>query len=149
MGRQIMIRDGGFKYRSDYSAVQPGLKTNEIDFFDNWMASANIEIDIPNKLNPLSLIGIPAKVFADIGTSASPWTANSDQSKFLYSLGLQVSLFRVLHVYYPLIQSDEFKEPNSVNDPNKAGGPNWWQKRLTFSIDINQLKKTAARNFVL
>ncbi len=141
-GRQIMIRDGGFKYRSDFSSVQAGLKTNGIDFFDNWLAATNIEIDIPNKINPLSVLPfkVPLKVFADIGTSASPWTTNSEQSKFLYSIGFQLQILKFLTVYYPLIQSKEFKEPNSVNDPTREGGPSWWQKKLTFSIDITPLK---------
>jgi hypothetical protein len=145
-GRQIMIRDGGFKYRSDYSSVQPGLKTNGIDFFDNWLASVNFTIDIPRKLNPLSVLPlkIPLKIFADAGTSASPWQANSGLPKFLYSAGLQLSLFRVLNIYYPLVESEAFKEPNSLNDPSKPAGPNWWQKHLTFSFSLVSLKKQTA-----
>jgi hypothetical protein len=142
-GRQIMIRDGGFKYRSDYSVVQPGLKTNGIDFFDNWISAANFTIDIPRKLNPLSVLPfkVPLKIFADVGTSASPWEAGSELPKFLYSIGLELPLFKVLTVYYPLVQSNAFKEPNSVNDPTREGGPSWWQKRLTFSVDLKPLKK--------
>jgi hypothetical protein len=145
-GRQIMIRDGGFKYRSDYSSVQPGLKTNGIDFFDNWLASVNFTLDIPGKLNPLSVlpIKIPLKIFADAGTSASPWQANSGLPKFLYSAGLQLSLFRVLTIYYPLVESEAFKEPISVNDPSKPRGPNWWQKHLTFSFSLVPLRKQTA-----
>lgn len=141
-GRQIMMRDGGFKYRSDYSAIQPGLKTNGIDFFDNWLSSANFEIDIPRKINPLAILPVklPLRIFADVGTSASPWEANSELPKFLYSIGLELELFKVLKVYYPFIQSSAFKEPNSVNDPTKPGGPGWWQKWLTFSVDIKPSK---------
>jgi hypothetical protein len=141
-GRQIMLRDGAFKYRSDYSSVQPGLKTNGIDYFDNWLASANFVVDVPSKWNPLMLlpIKIPVKLFTDIGTSASPWQTGSTQNKFLYSAGLQVTLLKAINIYYPLLQSKAFDEPNSVNDPNRVGGPNWWQKRLTFSVDMQLLK---------
>lgn len=141
-GRQIMLRDGAFKYRSDYSSVQPGLKTNGIDYFDNWLASANFVVDVPSKWNPLMLlpIKIPVKLFTDIGTSASPWQTGSKQNKFLYSAGLQVTLLKAINIYYPLLQSKAFDEPNSVNDPNRVGGPNWWQKRLTFSVDMQLLK---------
>ncbi|TAD90263.1 MAG: M1 family peptidase [Bacteroidetes bacterium] len=141
-GRQIAPRDGGFKYRSDYSSVQPGLKTNGIDYFDNWLASVNFTLDVPAAWNPLMQLPaqIPVKVFADIGTSASPWQIGSNQNKFLYSAGLQVTILRAINIYYPLLQSKAFNEPNSVNDPNRAGGPSWWQKRLTFSIDLGALK---------
>ncbi len=151
LGRQIMMRDGGFKYRSDYSVVQPGLKANGIDFFDNWLSSANFVIDLPRKLNPFSVLPfkVPLKIFADVGTSASPWTAGSELPKFLYSMGLELPLFKVITVYYPLIQSKAFEEPNSVNDPTRAGGPSWWQKRLTFSVDITTLKKQAEKLGIL
>ncbi len=141
-GRQIMMRDGGFKYRSDYSSVVPGLKTTGVDYFDNWLLAINTQIDIPDKINPLSILPFdaPLRVFADVGTSASPWQSGSVQAKFLYSIGFHLPILKVLHVYYPIIQSKEFKEPNSVNDPFKAGGPSWWQKYLTFSLDIQSLK---------
>jgi hypothetical protein len=150
-GRQIGIRDGGFKYRSDYSAIQPGLNTSGIDFFDNWIAAANFTTDIPAKINPLSILPfkVPLKVFADVGTSASPWRAGSNSSKFLYSMGLQLTIFKIITVYYPLLQSNAFKEPNSVNDPFKSSGPNWWQKRLTFSIDLAPVKQKANTFFNL
>jgi hypothetical protein len=89
----------------------------------------------------LSVLPFPTsfKIFADVGTSASPWMAGSTQQKFLYSIGVHLPLLNAIHVYYPVLQSAAFKEPNSVNDPFKAGGPSWWQKRLTFSIDIQAL----------
>jgi hypothetical protein len=140
-GRQIAMRDGGFKYRSDFSSVVPGLKTSGSDYFDNWLAALNLNVDIPDKLNPLSLLpfSAPLKIFADVGTSASPWQPNATHPRFLYSIGIHLPIAKVLHVYYPIIQSSAFKEPNSVNDPFNADGPNWWQKYLTFSLEIQAL----------
>jgi hypothetical protein len=137
------MRDGGFKYRSDYSSVVPGLKTNGADYFDNWIATLNATVDIPDKLNPLAFLpfAVNWKIFADVGTSASPWKAGSNAPRFLYSIGLQLPVLRYLQFYYPLIHSDAFNEPNSVNDPFRQGGPLWWQKRLTFSIDLESLNQ--------
>jgi hypothetical protein len=140
-GRQIMMRDGGFKYRSDFSSVVPGLKTTAADFFDNWMVTLNTNFDVPDAINPLAWLPFKNRLqlFADLGTSASPWQAGSTHPKFLYSIGIHLPLLKVVHLYYPLIQSKAFKEPNSVNDPFRPGGPRWWQQRLTFSIQIEDL----------
>jgi hypothetical protein len=141
-GRQIMERDGFFKYRSDFSSVRPGLSTEGLDFFDNWMATLNFSFDVPDKINPLSLLpfDVPLKIFADIGTSSSPWRSESEQEKFLYSIGIHLPLLKVMHIYLPLIDSKAFEEPNSVNDPNRPGGALWWQKKLTFAFDLQALK---------
>lgn len=150
-GREIMIRDGGFKYRSDYSSVKPGLNPSGLDFFDNWLAAVNFTIDIPDKINPLAALPfeVPLKFFADIGTSSSPWRSNSKQQRFLYSVGIQLPVLRFIHFYYPIFQSKVFEEPNSVNAPNRTGGALWWQKRLTFSLDMQVLKpKWAGVSFV-
>ena len=141
-GRQIMERDAFFKYRSDFSSVRPGLNNQGLDFFDNWMAALNFEFDIPDKINPLSVlpIKVPLKVFADVGTSASPWTPEAEHEKFLYSIGLHVPVLKIIQVYIPLIDSKAFDEPNRTNDPNRADGPTWWQKKLTFALDLQPLK---------
>jgi hypothetical protein len=126
--------------------VVPGLKPTGVDYFDNWMLTMNMDFDIPNKINPLSLLPFEnsLKIFADVGTSASPWQTGNTQSKFLYSIGIHLPILKVLHLYYPILQSKAFKEPNSVNDPFREGGPNWWQQRLTFSLSLDQLKPKAA-----
>ena len=46
--QQIMIRDGGFKVRTDLLAAKVG-KT------DDWLAALNFKTDIPKKLNPLQV----------------------------------------------------------------------------------------------
>jgi len=128
-GKQIMIRDGGFKYRSDYSSQRPGRT-------DNWMAALNLAFDVPENLNPLALLpaDLPLKVFTDIGTNAEAWEENNPDPKFLYSLGLQLPLLKFINIYWVIIQSKQFKEPNELN------GAKWWQKSLTFSIDIQNIK---------
>ena len=128
-GRQIVIRDGGFKYRSDFSSVQPGRS-------DNWLAALNFSFDVPHSINPLSIlpIDIPLKVFADVGTYAEAWQENNQGNRFLYSIGLQLPIFRYINVYAVVLQSSAFKEPNDVN------GIKWWQKRLTFSVDIQNIR---------
>ncbi|MDA3613195.1 M1 family metallopeptidase [Polluticaenibacter yanchengensis] len=141
MGRQILERDAAFKYRTDYGGGNPGIDFKNREFyFDNWMASTNFLLDVPNKLNPLAIlpVKIPLRVFADIATSHIPWKAGSEESKFLYSFGLNVTLFKCINLYYPLVDSKEFKDPIK----NNAAGlpPNWVQKRLTFSINTDKLQ---------
>lgn len=145
-GRQIYLRDGAFKYRTDFSAVRPGLSSQGLDFFDNWLAALNLVADVPDKYNPLSLlpVKIPLRLFADFGTSASPWRKQSTHQRFLYSAGLQFTVAKALHIFVPLVQSSVFKEPNSVNDPNRPGGARWWQRTITFTIDAAQLKPSIA-----
>ena len=66
--QQIMIRDGGFKVRTDLLASKTG-KT------DNWLAAINLESSLPDPVNPLSLlpVKIPLSVFLDLGTYAEGW----------------------------------------------------------------------------
>jgi hypothetical protein len=128
-GRQIMIRDGGFKYRSDYSSVRPGRS-------DDWLAALNFSFDVPNAINPLAILPteIPLKVFADVGTYAEAWGDNNNSNRFLYSIGLQLPILKYINVYAVILQSGAFKEPNEVN------GMKWWQKRVTFSVDLQSIQ---------
>jgi hypothetical protein len=127
-GRQIVIRDGGFKYRTDFSDFTPGRT-------DNWLAALNFSFDVPRKINPLAVlpIDIPLKVFADMGTYAEAWQENNS-NRFLYSIGLQLPLLRYINVYAVVLQSKAFSGPNDVN------GTKWWQKRLTFSVDVQNIR---------
>ncbi|MDQ6843962.1 MAG: M1 family metallopeptidase, partial [Bacteroidota bacterium] len=47
--QQMMIRDGGFKVRTD-------LLANKIGKTDDWLAAANFKTDFPEKLNPLQVL---------------------------------------------------------------------------------------------
>jgi hypothetical protein len=72
-----MIRDGGFKIRTELLAEKAG-KTN------NWLAAINLSSTVPSRFNPLSLlpVKIPLKVFVDIGTYAEAWELNSEKDRF-------------------------------------------------------------------
>ncbi|MBL0356890.1 MAG: hypothetical protein IPP72_08340 [Chitinophagaceae bacterium] len=87
--QQIMQRDGFFKVRTDLLSSKTG-KT------DNWLAAANFTSDFPKAFNPLQVlpVKIPLKVFVDVGTYAEAWQKNSNQGKFIYDAGLQLSLFK-------------------------------------------------------
>ncbi len=126
--QQIMARDGFFKVRTD-------LLSSKVGKTDNWLSAVNLTTDIPRKLNPLSLIGIPVKIFADIGTYAEAWQANAPSSRFLYDAGFQVSVLQeAINVYFPIlystVYSDYFKS---------TLGKNHFWKTVSFSIDIQRL----------
>ena len=83
--QQIMIRDGGFKVRSD-------LLANKIGKTDDWLAAANLTTDFPKQLNPLQVlpVKIPLKIFLDVGTYAEAWKKDAPTGKFIYDAGFQV-----------------------------------------------------------
>ena len=127
--QQIMIRDGGFKVRTD-------LLSNKIGKTDDWLAAVNFTSDIPKQVNPLSILPfkLPLKVFMDIGTYAEAWKKNPPTGKFIYDAGLQLSLFKnILNIYMPLFYSKEYKSYiNSTIPGNKL------LKNISFSIDLHQ-----------
>jgi hypothetical protein len=134
--QQIMLRDGAFKFRTDLLASQPGRT-------DNWLAAINLSSDIPDRLNPLSVlpIKIPIKLFADIGTYAEAWEKNTDKTRFLFDAGLQLSLFKgVVNVYLPLIYSKEFSDYSlQINGKKRSF------KNLSFALN---LQNTRIRNWI-
>ena len=119
--QQIMNRDGGLKLRIDaYDYVQ-GKSTN-------WVSSLNFNTTLPAKLFPFPL---PIRIFFDFGTYAEAWANNPPTSHFLYTGGIQLSLFRnVLNIYAPLIYSGDF---------NDALGTINFGRKITFSIDIQNI----------
>ncbi|MEP6615076.1 MAG: M1 family metallopeptidase [Ginsengibacter sp.] len=132
--QQMMIKDGGFKVRTDLLATKIG-KT------DDWLAALNFKTDIPAKLNPLQVlpVKIPLRLFFDAGTSAEAWKKDPATGKFIFDGGLQVSLVKdLVNIYIPVIYSkvyaDYFK--------STLGEKRFW-KNISFSIDIQNfdLKK--------
>lgn len=128
--QQIMIRDGGFKVRTD-------LLSDKIGKTDDWLAAVNLTSSIPKQINPLSLLPVklPVKAFLDVGTYADAWKKNAATGKFLYDAGVQLSLFKnVLNIYIPLLYSkvyaDYFK--STITDLR-------FVKNIAFSIDIQNI----------
>lgn len=126
--QQIMIRDGGFKVRTDQLNRKIG-KT------DNWLAAVNLKTDFPKAINPLQVlpVKIPLKVFLDIGTYADAWKNNAPTGKFIYDAGLQLSLFRnVINIYVPVLYSKVYADYFKSTIPKNK---RFWTN-ISFSIDI-------------
>jgi hypothetical protein len=129
--QQIMMRDGGFKVRTDLLADKVG-KT------DDWLVAANFSSSIPSNINPLNLlpIKIPLKIFADMGTYSDAWKPNSGLDRFLYDAGFQIPLLKqTINIYIPILYStvygDYFK--STLDKKNR------WLHITSFSINISNL----------
>ena len=124
--QQIMIRDGAFKVRTDLLASKVG-KT------DNWLTAVNLVSTVPEKINPLSVLKIPLRVFADIGTYAEAWDRDNNADRFLFDAGLQLSLVQeTIHIYVPLLYSGIFRTYLKSTIPE-----NRFLKTVSFSIKLN------------
>jgi hypothetical protein len=124
-GQQVMMRDGDLKIRTD---LFMGLQGRS----DNWVASVNLNSTLPVALLPP---GNPLRLFLDVGTYAEGWDRKSEQPRFLYVGGLQISLLKnVVNVYVPLLYSKLFADNlRSVPEENK------FLRKISFSIDIQHL----------
>ena len=128
--QQIMIRDGGFKVRTD-------LLSNKVGKTDDWLAAVNLTSDIPKQVNPLSLLPfkLPIKVFLDIGTYAEAWKKNAQTGRFIYDAGLQLSLLKnVINIYVPLLYSKVYNDYYKSTIPEKR-----FIKNISFSIDLQNI----------
>lgn len=125
--QQIMIRDGGLKIRVPSFPWLEGKS-------DNWVSSLNLSSTLPYTILPRWM---PLKVFLDIGTYADAWQDNPPTSRFLYTAGLQLSLFHnILNIYAPLVYSSDFRDQlKTLPDQNT-----FW-KKLSFSIDIQNIRR--------
>jgi hypothetical protein len=127
--QQMMIRDGAFKVRTD-------LLSSKIGKSDNWLSAVNLTMDIPDRLNPLSVlpIKIPLKIFADVGTNSEFWDKEYEGDRFLYDAGLQVSMLKdIINIYVPLLYSKVYK------DYFKSTPNNSFVQRISFSINIQDI----------
>jgi hypothetical protein len=119
--QQIMNRDGGLKMRIDDFDFVQGKSSN-------WVSSLNFNSTLPANLFPFH---VPIKIFFDVGTYAEAWGNNAPTSQFLYTGGIQLSLFHnVLNIYAPLIYSSDFDQALQSTS---------FGKRITFSIDIQNI----------
>ena len=129
--QQIMIRDGGFKVRTD-------LLSNKIGKTDNWLGALNITTSIPNSINPLSLLPVklPLQLFADLGTTSQIFNNKDGGSRFLFDAGLQFSVLKnVLQIYVPLLYSKVYSNYFKSTISN-----NRLLKNIAFSIDVERLQ---------
>ncbi len=137
--QQIMIRDGGFKVRTD-------LLSNKVGKTDNWLAAINLNTSIPKKINPLSIIpfGIDLKAFLDIGTYGEAWQNEAETGKFLYDAGLQFSLVgNMINIYIPVLYSKVYRDyfKSTITKEKR-----FWTT-ISFSIDIQNFKLEKLINY--
>jgi hypothetical protein len=119
--QQIMNRDGGLKLRVDDFDYVQGKSAN-------WVGSLNFNTSLPAGLFPFPL---PLRIFFDVGTYAEAWQNNPLTNRFLYTGGIQLSLFKnLLNIYAPLVYSNDF---------NDALRNTSFGRKITFSIDIQNI----------
>ncbi len=129
LSQQIMVRDGGFKVRTD-------LLADKVAKTDDWLIAANFSTTIPSSINPLSLlpIKIPLKFFFDIGTYAESWKQKATTDRFLFDAGLQISFLKeTVNFYIPLVYSTVYGDYFKSTIAKKE---RFW-KKISFSIDIS------------
>ncbi len=138
--QQMMMRDGGFKVRTD-------LLANKVGKTDDWLMAINISSDIPDQINLLNIlpVKIPLKVYLDLGTYAEAWRPNAEGSKVLYNAGLQLSLLKnTINIYAPLLYSRVYRDYFESTIPEKR-----FLKNISFTIDIQNLSfKKIDRRFI-
>jgi hypothetical protein len=130
--QQIMMRDGGFKVRTDMRYVKVG-KT------DDWLTALNLKTDFPKQMNPLQVLPfeVPLKVFLDIGTYAEAWKKDAGTGKFIYDAGLQLALFKdIVNIYVPILYSKVYSDYFKQTIPKNK---RFWNN-ISFSIDIQNFK---------
>lgn len=130
--QQIMIRDGGFKVRTD-------LLSSKIGKTDDWLAALNLSTTIPPKINPLEVLPlkINLKAFLDIGTYAEAWKNNAQTGKFVYDAGLQLSFLKEsIRIYIPLLYSKVYSDYFKQTIEKKK---RFWNT-ISFSIDFQKIK---------
>jgi len=129
--QQLMERDGFFK-------VNTRLLNNQIGKTDDWLMSLNLASDLPENINPLSVlpINIPIKIFADVGTYAEAWKNNPASGRFLYDAGIQLPLFNsFINIYIPIIYSKVYRDYYKYTISEKR-----FLKTIAFNIDLQKLQ---------
>lgn len=116
--QQVMMRDGGFKVRTD-------LLSNKEGRTDDWLGALNFTASIHKKF--------PVKLFFDVGTYSNAWKTE-DASRILYDAGFQVSLLKdIVNIYVPVIYSKVYRDYYRSYPGNNFG------QRISFSIDIQNI----------
>ncbi len=123
--QQISIQEGGFKV--------PAF--NNVDRSDNYMATINLETDLP-------LRKLPIRLFFDAGIipNASPTIEHPSNNTIMYDGGVEVHLIKnVVSLYIPIIMSSDFD--NYII--NTYGKKNLFARSVSFTMqfqNINWLK---------
>ena len=118
--QQISMQEGGFKV--------PVF--NNTGRSDNWMATINLETDLPK------IRGI--RLFFDAGLipNATPSFAHAGSTTTLYDGGISVSLVKnIVSVYVPLIMSDCFQ--NYLT--NSFGRKNVFTRSISFTLQFQNM----------
>ena len=140
LSQQIMVRDGGFKVRTD-------LLADKVAKTDDWLIAANFSTTIPSAINPLSMlpVKIPLKIFFDIGTYAEAWKQEAENDRFLFDAGLHIPLLKeTVNIYIPLVYSSIYGDYFKSTLIKKE---RFW-KKISISIDISNFSfRKIDRNF--
>lgn len=134
--QQVMERDGFFK-------VNTNMLNNQVGKTDDWLISLNLASDLPDNINPLSIlpIKIPIKIFADAGTYAEAWKDNPASGRFIYDAGIQLPLFHsFINIYIPIIYSKVYRDYYKFYVPEKK-----FLKTIAFNINLQKLQ---LKNFI-
>ncbi len=138
--QQIMVRDGGFKVRTD-------LLSSKVGKTDDWLIAANFSTTLPASLNPLNLlpVKIPLKLFFDIGTYAETWQQEAETDRFLFDAGVHIPFLKeTVNIYIPLVYSAVYRDYLQSTILKKE---RFW-KKISFSIDISNFNpRKIDRNF--
>ena len=130
--QQIMIRDGGFKVRTD-------LLSSKIGKTDDWLVAANFQTNFPKTIDPFQMlpVKIPLKLFMDIGTYAEAWRKDATSGKFIYDAGFQLSLLKdLVNIYVPILYSKVYSSYFKSTIPKNKR----FLQNISFSIDIQKFK---------
>jgi hypothetical protein len=127
---QISIQEGGFKI-----PVYSGVNRS-----DDWMASLNLESDLP-------LGKLPVRLFFDAGLlpNYDQGFANINNRKFIYDGGVQVYFSELVSVYVPLIMSSEFREHLT----NSFGKKNVFARSISFTMHLQNINWLRAPSWAL
>jgi hypothetical protein len=118
--KQIAMEEGGFK-------IATPLLSNPIGQSDNWLAALNLKTDLP-------LGKLPLRAFLDIGTFADADKLNPSGNKLIYDGGIEFHILDVLHVYFPLVMSQDFKDYTKSFYGNKQ-----FAKSISFGLELNKI----------
>jgi len=119
--QQISMQEGGFKV--------PAF--NNVDRSDNYMATINLETDLPLKKWPIRL-------FFDAGIipNSNPTLTNPNSNTIMYDGGVEIHLIKnVVSVYIPIIMSSDFD--NYII--NNYGKKNLFARSVSFTMQLQNI----------